>query len=41
MATKFIILNYLKIILATTKKSKESLYAFLLKTSLKKRYLLV
>ena len=42
IATKFRILNYLRIILSISQKSKKSLCAFLLKTALKKkRYLSV
>ena len=41
IATKFITLNYLRIILSMSKNSKKSLYAFLLKTALKKIYLSV
>ena len=36
IATKFVILYHLRIILSIFQKSKKSLYAFLLKTALKK-----
>ena len=41
IATKFIMLYYVRIILSMSPKSKKSLYAFLLKTALEKRYLSV